>query len=347
MKGFSKVLCFVLTLFFISGCQGNIKTSQNAQTATEPILQASVEPKQNTQTPTGTAPSVKVLTLGEDEDVSMISDINKAISLNKPYEITFNKDYPISGRVKFDFDHDGVNEKLEYETTFDNNPSKMQKIISCTLLYKGKKLVCKYDANGDTWNIGFVVLGIIDANKSDKTTEIYLKTEGMNGLSNGIGYYLYRLSDKGIVEAGSMHGKIMGLSGDGKIYYWGGNLLDKGSIDKFDTNEVLIYYDIESQKLIKTSQIIGKRFIANYEVIVYKASNDVIRGAPVSVEEKIKGREDIIIKRIKPGEGYTVIALEDAFEEHMNKVHLSDTGVKVKTDDGKEGYIGGFHMVWD
>jgi hypothetical protein len=50
-------------------------------------------------------------------------------------------------------------------------------------------------------------------------------------------------------------------------------------------------------------------------------------------EDIIQVSEGKIVKILKPNETFKVISIED--------------GIKISTEDGAIGWIGGFHMVWD
>ena len=251
------------------------------------------------------------------KEKDQLDKIKSTINENLIYNIEFSKTNPDKGQIKYDFNNDNKIDSLNYLTELMDNPSDIIK-------------KCKIDINGftlerETNADEIVSMGIFDADKNDNYIEIFI----VYGYLRGGTPEIYRLTDKGIEKIADIDGGIVATSGDGKIYYWGGNLFEEA----FNTNLVLTYYDINKKEYIETEQIVGKTITAKFDCILYKTKEAVLDGAPVTEEDKIKMSKGKIVKIVKSGEKFKVLSVSD--------------GIKIKTNDGKIGWIGGFHMVWD
>lgn len=261
------------------------------------------------------------------EEKDQYEKIKKSIDNNSPYEFYFSEQQSEIGQIKYDFNNDGKIEILEYATKTGEGPYGYKEVQECKITFAGESVEQKSDYIDNAEGISCI--GIIDTIKNDNCTEVYIT----DGYLRGGTAVIYRLTDKGIENAGEVDGGIEATSGDGKIYYWGGNLYESYNEGKFDTNLVLTYYDINRKEYVNTDQIIGKTITSDREIIVYKTAEDVIDGAPLEEEEIIRRSKGKTVTTIKINEKYKVISL--------------DNGVKIMTEDGKTGWIGGFHMVWD
>jgi len=120
------------------------------------------------------------------------------------------------------------------------------------------------------------------------------------------------------------------VSGDGRIYFWGGNLKETPR-SHFNPDYVVSYYDTALREYVQTDQIVGKRFADLGGWLLFENKENVPTGAPVEMTEDQPG----VIRRLVDGETVTILEMPE------NDV------VKVEAEDGTVGWIGGFHMVWD
>ena len=166
-----------------------------------------------------------------------------------PYEIQFSTNESQEEQIKYDFNNDGEIDNLEYSTVVGNGGF----IEKCKINLNGISL--EQNSDGE----GISALGIIDVNKKDNYIEIYYS----DGYLRGGAAVIYRLTDNDIKEIGRLDAGIQATSGDGKIYYWGGNLFEKYNDKKFDTDVVLSYYDVDKKEYIETNQIVGKTIVSD------------------------------------------------------------------------------------
>lgn len=254
-------------------------------------------------------------------------EIKSKIQSNDIYKIEFDYNTPkVVGDIKYDFNNDGKNDVLN--CVISGTPGITAEKVSFTI--NGKTVEKETESHG-SWEV-FSEFGILDVDTKDNFVEFYI-TEGYVG---GGTAFLYRLTEQGIVEAAVITGGIEGVSGDGKIYYWGGNLFEVFN-EKFSTDMVISYYDINKKEIVKTNQIIGKTITAKERIILYKEQEFVIgdqsQAAIDTFENIVKKSEDKIVKIIEIGETFQVVNL--------------DQETQVKTADGKIGWIGGFHVTAD
>lgn len=123
--------------------------------------------------------------------------------------------------------------------------------------------------------------------------------------------------------------QIMAVSGDGKIYYWGGNLFETYNED-FDPNAVLSYYDIKLGDYAGTDQIIGKVFTNFGYKVIYESKEYAPWGPPVEENLSLPGA----IRYVREGEKIKILEVDGNV-------------AKIEAEDGLIGWLGSFHMVWD
>ncbi|WP_147423812.1 hypothetical protein [Cohnella endophytica] len=253
----------------------------------------------------------------------------KQVLMNKlPYSIDlFEEGKNQNGHINYDFDGDGKIDLMEYNTFMGKDSYGYEVINKCVINIGGNVLEENY-IESDIGE-GISKLGLVDINIDDNYTEIFVTHGDLRG---GIAV-IYRFVDKKYVEIARVDGGILATSGKGEIYYWGGNLYEDSEDGEFNSSLVLSYYDINKKEVVETNQIVGKSITSDREFIVYKSQEDVIDGAPVTEEEKISMSENKIVKILKRNETFKVLSLDD--------------GIKISTEDGAIGWIGGFHMVWD
>jgi hypothetical protein len=257
--------------------------------------------------------------------------ILKKLNENLAYEINLSTNDQDKGLIEFDFDQDGQMDILKYSTIYGKRSEYGIFGEKMIITLNGYTIVPEtYDTIYDDYGgLGIVTFGVVDIDKSDQYIEFFLR----DGYLRGGFARIYRLTSNGIEELVSLFGGIEAVSGTGHIYYWGGNLFETDRDGVFSPDTVLSYFDIYEDDFVETDQIVGKTITAIEEFIVYKSLDDVFDGQPVSQEDKIEQSKGKIVKIVKEGEKFEVISIEN--------------GTKIKTTDGKTGWIGGFHMVWD
>lgn len=260
--------------------------------------------------------------LTQDEK-AQYDKIKKAIEEKSPYEISFMEKSNPSGTIKYDFNNDSKIDTLNYSTSDITQSNNWTTIGYCTININDKTVGRKSEAPE-----GLSGVGIIDVDTKDNFVEFYIVDDYLAG---GIPR-IYRLTSNNEIETVcDIAGGIVGTSGDGKIYHWGGNLFEDG----FNPDWVLSYYDIYKKDEINTNQIIGKTITAPQKITVYKEAKNVPEGPPQTPEDIARATEGKIVASIAKGETFKVIEAN------------GPGAVKIQTTDGKQGWIGGFHMVWD
>ena len=81
-----------------------------------------------------------------------------------------------------------------------------------------------------------------------------------------------------------------------------------------------------------------KIYQCDWNMIVYKTEESIVDGAPVEEDGKlsIAKEEGSFLGILRPGDKFEILKVI-AYSDH----------VKIKLPNGKIGWIGGNHMVWD
>ena len=82
----------------------------------------------------------------------------------------------------------------------------------------------------------------------------------------------------------------------------------------------------------KNNQILGKTISADEVTIVYKKYEDVL-DEPMMLEDQLEHSKNIRYEVLEIGEKFIVL-------------EIKGNRVKIRTESGSEGWIGGFHMIW-
>lgn len=260
------------------------------------------------------------LTDGEKDAAAELDD---RFAENRIYEIDLESPGEQAGTVKYDFNGDGMIDVLDYELTRGEDSELLvislgESRIECLLIYDSIGAVSAFKS-----------IGLCDADRRDGAIDICIIKVSRNGIFETTS--IYRLDETGqLAPLAGMDTALSGVSGDGKIYYWGGNLKETPQ-DYFNADYVVMYYDIALREYVRTDQIVGKTFTDLGGWLLFGNKKDVPTGGPVEMTEDLPG----VIRRLEPGEEVTILAMPE------NDV------VNVKTGDGTAGWLGGFHMVWD
>ena len=124
----------------------------------------------------------------------------------------------------------------------------------------------------------------------------------------------------------------MNFVGDDKIYYTEG-MIDNRS--DFSKEYVLRYWDIKQKKIVENKEFIGKT-ISSKSWIVYKKEEYIEDyGDDAGKIEQAKGNNHLL-KVLKAGEQIKILKIVKE-RDHM----------EVELSDGKIGWIGDNHFVWD
>ncbi|MCX7771480.1 MAG: SH3 domain-containing protein [Clostridia bacterium] len=253
-----------------------------------------------------------------------IPEIRAAFRGHRPYQVDFTKDLIT---VSHDFNADGQMDTLECQPVEGDNGGFFS---DCTLRINGVELPKSIAPKSEAYD-GLVTLGILDIDTSDAYTEFFIQ-DGF--LLDRCTTYIYRFDGKAFSLFLKYQGGIQGFSGDNRLYYWGGNLVEMPQ-EPFDENLVLRYYDVTSKAEVETDQIVGKTLSLKFENIIYKTKDDIIQGAPMEWDQILKETEATRVGILKPGQEFVVVEKGEA------------DNVRIKTTDGLEGWLGGNHMVWD
>ena len=259
---------------------------------------------------------------------NMITEIDAAIENNKLFQIEL-LDLSKRGSIYYDFNEDGNLERISFEFIQHKNPEgypSNQELEICygtsALYWLFIDIPLDYDTNMCITNIG-----VCDVDKSDGHLNLIV-TEAPRGRIYGEST-LYSLKHGGIEKLVALNEEILGVSGDGKLYYWGGNLQESYYL-YFNPDYVIRYFDTKLMEYVGTDQIIGKTLSGFDHSIIFDTQDRVPTGPPVEVTMDFPGA----IRQVKEGEKVTILSFG------------GDTA-KIQCEDGLVGWIGGFHMVWD
>lgn len=370
---YKEMLVLISFIFILGGCSNNeklfsIDTAKNDYTSTAIIVteddnsSSSIERQISRENDVSSDVLVEAShtdpesnsTKGESELVNLkekeqYEQIKKVIDNNFEFDIEFSPDDTDNGYIKYDFNNDGKNELLEYSIQMGENEWGRTTVMKCTICIGSFSIVKEYSSNGEI-NGGLTYLGIVDVNKSDGFVEFFISD---GELCDRITNTFYRVTEEGIKEVCTINSQILGYSGEGQIYYWSGCLFNEQPGKDFDLNSVLLYYDINKKKYVKSDKVIGRTFSEKGQFFVYKTNTDVECGAPINEDEILENKKDRILEKVSSDEKFSIIEIDDqaAFHsiesEGVNVIYYDDNGIKIRTEDGIEGWIGGFHMVWD
>lgn len=252
-------------------------------------------------------------------------DVFETFKDNQPYY--FEVEDGLKTRVKIDLNGDGDRENL----SFFVDEKRDSQFIEIRV---GDKEVNIERKDGIVKNFF-----VMDSNKKDKFIEFGFITSKEDGLKPSV--YIYRYSKKRKIEKVNkkpLNFIMEGVSGNGKIYFWEGMIYRTGK-KNFDSNDVLRYYDVDDDKIVENKiKEKERRYENEWEMVVYKEESDIIEKEPITEEEKIEiaEREKILAGVLRKWDKFEII-----------KVSKGTDHVKIKMYNGKTGWIGGNHMIWE
>lgn len=257
--------------------------------------------------------------------------IHKSLTKEGEYKVALTKEQ-VNRRLIYDFDKDGVIDRIDIDLTLGETQAGAEGIIQSVFKYRDQTLVFDYIDNGE-YGWGLTEMGVIDVIQSDQTVEFYVK-EG--DLADRVIYSFYQIDQGALAHVTTMYGYILGNSGDGKLYYWGGQLMEPYYGQAFNPDMVISYYDMDQKAYVTTEQIVGKTFTLQEEIILYKEYEDVIDGGPLEYDLMLEMTKESRVALLDAGDLLTVVAVD-----------TSSRRAQISSSSGYEGWIGGFHMVWD
>jgi hypothetical protein len=236
-----KVLAFLIILpVVLSGCSIKKRpASGGVDTAATPGAKVEASP-----TPKAQDSEYEKLS---DNEKEQYNKIKASIDNNQVYNILFPTEKAVEGEIKYDLNKDGKMDTLKYSTEVIKDSAEC--VTKCRLDVNGFTL--ESGTQGEFGAEGLQCIGVFDADKNDNYVNFYI-TDGYLYGGNAI---VYRLADDRIDMTDIILGGVLGTSGDGKIYYWGGNLFET---EKFNPDLVITYYDVNKKDFIDTDQIVGK-----------------------------------------------------------------------------------------
>ena len=247
-----------------------------------------------------------------EKEKSTIKDIDSLIENNKLYLLElFN--FTGTDSIKYDFDKDGKISELKFSITQHKN-------ARGRYTYREFEMSC---GNSTIYLLGYANrIGICDVDKNDQSIELFVADSGSTIID--MRSTIFRINEEGIERFVDRLNLILGVSGDGKVYYWGGNLKET-PYDNFNSDYVIRYFDINLMEYVDTDQIIGKSFTDLGNKIVFENEEQAPSAAPIEFSMESPGA----IYQTKEGE----------------KVTILDFGwcrAKIQCEDGLIGWIGGF-----
>jgi len=275
-----------------------------------------------------------------DEVKKSIDDINNALLNRKLYQCfsleDYNNHYDMSWpavlekEIIYDFNKDKKLEVLKIRCIFGTRDEETSILEPKETVFEitlgDKKVIVK--PNPECWDEYFEV-GICDVDLEDNYVEFYTtQFEDCYGSS-----LLFRLNGKCLEEAvGTGYEEIVGVSGDGKIFIWNGSFRNTYFEDESYEDFLLWYLDYKTGNFISSNHMIGKIYHAFYDDILFRQLEYVPWGPPINITLDLPGA----FYEPEFGELLTVLDKDDGAQ-----------AIKVRTQDGKEGWIGGHHMVWN
>lgn len=252
-------------------------------------------------------------------------EISEAIKSNQLYY--FNIEDGLKTRVKMDLNGDGDRDNL----SFFVDKKKESKFIEIRV--EGSEV--NFEKKSGTVKNFFVM----DSDKKDKFIEFGVICSDEKGLKPEIQIYRYNKKKKiEKVNKKPLNFIIEGVSGNGKIYFWEGMIYRTGK-KNFNENDVLRYYDVDDDKIVENKiKDKERRYENDWEMVVYKEEKDIIEKEPITEEEKIEiaARENILAGTLNKWDKFEIL-----------KVVKGTDHVKIRMYNGKTGWIGGNHIVWE
>lgn len=259
------------------------------------------------------------------------NNIQKQMTDGTWYKEVLKKDR-LSRSLVYDFDLDGIPENVHFDFQLKDLGESSKVIGRSIITYKDQTLAFDYVNNGEyPW--GLTEIGVMDVTSDDQSIEFYIK-EG--DLADRVLYAIYRITDGQLMQLATMSGEILGVYGDGRIYYWGGHLIEPSYNEAHNPDMAIAYYDLEQDDYVTTEQSIGKSKVLTWTVILYKNNEDVIDGAPLEFDRMLEMTKDSRVALLEAGDTIKVLEIDPLYRR-----------AKVSTVSGYTGWIGGFHMVWD
>lgn len=197
-------------------------------------------------------------------------------------------------------------------------------IEKCVVEFGNNSL--SYEVEKSLYGTGVTSISIIDLDKNDDKYEIVISEDE---LADRIRNSIYRVSKDGFELVDEFLGLILNIPGNNRVHYWGGNIYEPNDRINFNEEHVTSYRDVLKKEYVYTDDIIGKVITIDRSMKVFKSKEDVATGAPV--EQTDVG----LLIEIPCGDKIKITEL------------VSDDLYQIQLEDGSEGYIGGFHMVWD
>lgn len=273
-----------------------------------------------------------------DEVKKSINDINNALLNRKLYQCFSLEDYDfyysnmpwpdvLEKKILYDFNKDKKLEALKirciFDTRYEETATLEPKEAVFEITLGDKKIIVKLDSI--FWNKNFEV-GICDVDLEDNYVEFYTTQFEMCYGSS----LIFRLNGNSLEEAvNTDYEEIVGVSGDGRIFIWNGCFTYSENESYEDL--LLWYLDYKTGNFISSDHMIGKPYHASSGVILFRKLENV-PVAPVEITLDLPGA----FYELKEDEILTVLDKDDGRQ-----------AIKVRTQDGQEGWIGGYHMVWN
>lgn len=269
-----------------------------------------------------------------EEQKKIISDINDTIQKHQLY-LCFSLDsynyhdmlWPkvLKKEIVYDFNLDGKLEVLRISYKFGTQEKSAESVSKDTVIeiaLGNKKVMFKLE------EYETLEIGICDVDLADGFIDIYT-TEYADCYGSSL---LFRLNGESLEEALDLgYDEIVGVSGDGKIYVWNGCYRTPYLEETYE-DLTLWYIDYKTGMSVSSNHMIEKPYRATYGDILFRDFEYVPKGEPTEVTMVLEGA----IYEPEEGELLTVIDKDD-----------SSQTIKVRTQDGQEGWIGGHHMVWN
>ncbi len=234
-----------------------------------------------------------------------------------------------------------IKEKVKLKVNMDLNGDGKNDILTFYIDKKnseyGELCVNNQKIKVERINSEFSNFFIMDADKNDNLIEFGYSCVYDNGLYDQTA--IYRYSKKIIkINKENLDFYPLEVSGDGKLYFSDGLIYLRGD-EIIEENDILRYYNLKEDKIVENeikNRI--KIYKCSWNMVVYNSEKSIIDGAPVEEETKIpSAKEDgTLLGILRPGDKFEILKIEP------NSDH-----VKIKLSNGKIGWIGGNHMVWD
>lgn len=262
-----------------------------------------------------------------DSTENNVSEENGNLENNKPDDVQV---------YKRDLNNDGIEETIKITFQYEKDGIQNQKYLISIISSDKEYTFEEKDVIGIVPKVSFS-----DFNIKDKYIEFYINSEGQ---SDDPSSAIFRFDGNEIKKIYDTVGYIEKYDGEGKIYTDYSRTNDKFSV-------LLSYYDIVTGKVVYNDKnnLVGKTLQYDNSLILFSDSPNVDGAFESYVDDSI-GKEEIqkiiskfkkedIVKVCNPNEILTIVDIDNTNYGMFKEGNPRNIRIKVKTSEGKEGWL--------